>query len=308
MQFFFDRIYMMNTIYLGRYLPMRNSYRIFYLVCALAVAMTCSAEPADLTNSFFAMDTGTKNARYDTPEKQTAMLKELGYAGSDFTGTRGIPDYLKALDAHGLKLFGIYTGASIDPEARPVSTGLKRAIKQLKGREAVLWMPLGSKKYDISSPEGDADAVKVLREIADLAAESNLRIALYPHTDNWIERVEDAVRVVKQVGRTNVGVTFNLCHWLRVDGKDLRATLEAALPHLFVVTINGADADGQDWGKLIQPLDCGTFDVATLLGILKELGYTGPIGLQGYGIGGDVHKNLKRSMAAWRTLTEKLTE
>jgi len=47
-------------------------------------------------------------------------------------------------------------------------------------------------------------------------------------------------------------------------------------------------------------LDRGSFDVRQLLKALNELGYTGPIGLQGYGIGGDVYENLKRSMEAWR--------
>ena len=30
-----------------------------------------------------------------------------------------------------------------------------------------------------------------------------------------------------------------------------------------------------------------------------EAGYSGPVGFQGYGVGGDVHDNLKRSMEAW---------
>jgi hypothetical protein len=32
---------------------------------------------------------------------------------------------------------------------------------------------------------------------------------------------------------------------------------------------------------------------------LGEAGYTGPVGLQAYGIGGDAHDNLKRSIEAW---------
>ena len=32
-----------------------------------------------------------------------------------------------------------------------------------------------------------------------------------------MERIEDAVRVADKVDRPNVGVMFNLCHWLRVS-------------------------------------------------------------------------------------------
>ncbi|MCX7049030.1 MAG: hypothetical protein NTX50_26540, partial [Candidatus Sumerlaeota bacterium] len=99
---------------------------------------------------------------------------------------------------------------------------------------------------------------------------------------------------------------FNLCHWLRVTGgKDLEATLKQAMPYLFVVTINGADKDGKDWKTLIQTLDRGTYSVEEALKTLHRLGYQGPIGLQGYGIGGNVQDNLMRSMEAWRRLSAK---
>ena len=71
------------------------------------------------------------------------------------------------------------------------------------------------------------------------------------------------------------------------------------MPRLFAVSINGADSDGQDWTTLIQTLDQGTFDITGFLKTLGDAGYTGPIGLQAYGIGGNAHENLKRSMQAW---------
>jgi len=261
------------------------------------------ASSIGLTNPFFAMDTGTKDARHRTPESQARMLKELGYDGYG-GGVGDIPGMLKVLDAHGLKMFNIYTGLTIDDGQ--YDPKLKAAIKALKGRQTFIWLFVRSKKHKPSSPDGDESGVKSIREIADLAAASGLKVALYPHTGCWIERVEDAVRVAKKVDRKNVGVTFNLCHWLRVDKeKNLRPLLKLAAPHLFLVTINGADSGGKDWKTLIQTLDRGTYDVGKVLTALKKLGYTGPIGLQGYGIGGDVYDNLKRSMAAWRRLSRQ---
>ncbi|MFH1882416.1 MAG: TIM barrel protein, partial [Planctomycetota bacterium] len=176
------------------------------------------------------------------------------------------------------------------------------------GRNSILWLFVQSKKLKPSSLEGDARAVQVIREIADAAAESGLRVALYPHTGFWVERVEDAIRVAKKVNRKNVGVTFNLCHWLRTDDeKNMKSILKSAMPYLFVVSINGADSGGKDWKQLIQTLDRGSFNILRFLKALKNSGYTGPIGLQGYGIGGDAYENLKRSMSAWRKLSEKIT-
>jgi hypothetical protein len=93
------------------------------------------------------------------------------------------------------------------------------------------------------------------------------------------------------------------------DELKIGALLEDAAPHLFVVTISGADADSatKGWGKLIQTLDQGTFDVSTVLRKLRDLKYAGPIGLQHYGIKGDSKENLARSMAGWKTVSAKAT-
>ena len=262
-------------------------------------------EEARITNAFFAMDTGTQDDRHKTIRAQAEMLDELGYAGFGYTGFERLPQVCKALDDHGRLMFTTYTGASIEPDGYTYDPKLADGVKALDSRKVIIWLTITSKQYGTSSPEGDDQAVALVREIADLAAPHGLRVALYPHTNCWLERVEDAVRVAEKADRDNVGATFNLCHWLKVDGKDLRARLEEAMPHLFVVTINGADGDGTNWDRLIQTLDHGTYDVGGVLTLLADLGYAGPIGLQGYGIGGDAHDNLRRSMAAWKELVRR---
>jgi len=235
------------------------------------------------------------------------MVKELGYAGIGCTAGKGLAEMAEELDKNGLRLFTVYLGVNIDPDQQKYGPELREAITVLKGRNAMLWLFVTSNKHKPSSPEGDARAVEVIREIADMAAENGVRVALYPHSGFWVERVEDAVRVTKKVNRKNVGVTFNLCHWLKVDEeKNMRALIKSAMPYLFVVTINGADSGAKDWKGLIQTLDRGSFDMNRFLRTLEDCGYTGPIGLQGYGIGGDAYENLKRSMNAWLQLSKQL--
>ena len=74
------------------------------------------------------------------------------------------------------------------------------------------------------------------------------------------------------------------------------------MPRLWAVSINGADEfdDKPGWGHYIQPLGRGSFDMLAFLKTLRQLGYTGPIGLQCYGIQGDVRDTLAESMKAWR--------
>jgi sugar phosphate isomerase/epimerase len=130
--------------------------------------------------------------------------------------------------------------------------------------------------------------------------------------NNWLERVEDAVRVVKKVDRPNVGVMFNLCHWLKIDEeKNMKPLLESAMPYLFAVSIHGADTAVEirtGEGNWLQPLDSGSFDTLKLLKTLKEMGYDGPIGLQCYGIQGDARVHLERSMLQWRRLCARLSQ
>jgi sugar phosphate isomerase/epimerase len=273
---------------------------------AVAGAAESSAAGPGMTNPLFAFDNGAGAGRIP-PQEQAETLKRLGYAGIAFTGTQGIPEMLKALDARGLKMYSIYVAVNLAPEPGkpPYDPTLKTAIRQLRGRETQIWLPIIGGKP--SSTALDGRAVALIREIADLAEKSGLRVALYPHLGMYVERVEDALRLAKKSGRKNVGVCFNLCHFLKVDDeKNLEQRLKEAMPCLLAVNINGADRGNtrsMDWNRLIQTLDRGSFDVKRVLKALMRLGYTKPIGLQCYGIPGDWRENLKRSMTAWKNLS-----
>jgi sugar phosphate isomerase/epimerase len=261
-------------------------------------------------NPFFAMDTGTKDNDHKTIQAQAQMLAELGYAGFGHTGLDNLEEVLSALDKTGLKLFTIYLGVNLDDPDNSFYLRVNEASRLLDGRGAILWVYIQSSKHKPSTEAGDASAVKIIRRMSDLIAHSDVKIAFYPHTNFWLETTDDALRLARKVGRPNVGVTFNLCHQLRVVGPEsVKQTIIASLPYLSVVTINGADsapAGSAGWDKLIQTLDKGSYDVYPMLKTLRELGYAGPVGLQHYGIGGNAYQNLQSSMTAWKQLNVKL--
>lgn len=282
-------------------------------LASLAWSQTSSRQPAQtqpagLPNPFFALDTATKDANHQSYDSQVRMLKELGYAGWGPSAKENVPKMLKALDAYGLKMFAIYVVTNVDPDQPRYDPQVKEAIAALKGRDTFVWLCILGTKLKPASQEGDERAVAIIDEIAEMAEQAGVRVALYPHVNFYLARVEDAVRLVGKVRRRNVGVTFNLCHWLKTDRqKDPEAVLRLARPHLVLVTINGADFEGE-WDRLIQPLGRGEFDVYGLLKMLRRMGYDGPIGFQGYGIKGDVHQNLKETMNAWRAYSERLAK
>jgi sugar phosphate isomerase/epimerase len=257
---------------------------------------------------FFALCMDTHDARKRNLREQAEMLKDLGYAGAGHLWLPGLSERLATLDAAGLRLFQVYLSLNIDPKAKEsYDPRLKDTLPLLKDRDVMLAVLVtGGKPSDETL---DPRAVALLREIADMARPNGVRVVLYPHVHNWLERVEDGIRLTRKIERANVGVMFNLCHWLKLDEESrLRPLLKAAMPYLMAVSINGTDtgtAIRTGKGNWIQPLDSGSFQVSTVLQTLEDLGYSGPIGLQCYGIPGDARDNLARSMAAWRKLRQR---
>lgn len=234
--------------------------------------------------------------------QQAEMLRDLGFAGAGYPLWLGdeLEQNLQTLDAAGLKVFLLYTTVNVNPQQPPYDPRLPDAIRTLKGRPVTVSVLL--RGFPPGDPQGDATAIPILRELGDVAAEAGLRISIYHHVNDWTESLLDALKIVRKVDHPQVGVNFNLCHWLKVDGdKDYRVVLRENKNKIFAVTINGAQVGSSAWTDgLIQPLDRGDFDNRQLLGTLREIGYRGPIGLMCYGIPGDAREHLQRSMTVWK--------
>ena len=264
---------------------------------ALAIlATSLVATAAAMANPFFAFDNGLGKK---SPAEQAALLKQLGYDGIGYTGTENFAARKKAFDAQGLKIFNLYVQCFVD-NPNPYEAGLKEAIPNLKGTGVDLWLTLSGKAPD------DTAAVRVVQEIADLAAASGVRIIIYPHKGFFVQTAEEALRIVKQVNRPNVGLTINLCHELAAGNADrMDEVVKACAPHLMYVSINGADRKG-GWAQLIRPLGEGNFDVPGFLKSLGSVGYKDPVGLQCYSVPGAPEEHLKRSIAKWKEARDSL--
>jgi sugar phosphate isomerase/epimerase len=275
--------------------------KISLLVCLTASAPHALSADGRLSNPFFVFEDGLGG---QAPQVEAALAKQVGFDGISFDGAKLVPDRLKALDEHGLQLFYLYLGVDISGPQVLYEPGFDDAIALLKGRGAIVWLTIRG-----NGPQAEDRAVEAARRVSDLAAASNLRVALYPHYGFYVQNIRDALRVAEKAGRSNLGVTFNLCHELRSGfaAGDLNNLLATALPRLYAVSIDGADSKGDDWDRLIQPLDRGSFDVTELVRSLVENGYRGPIGLQCYGIKGDPETNLERSMTIWRRISAQVS-
>jgi len=269
--------------------------------------ITLLADDADSPSKceFFALCMDTHDSQQRTIEEQNTMLAGLGFDGVAHLWLDKLEERVTSAKASGLHVTQVYFQIDLS-KTTPFDQNLEKALPCLKGGKTQLALLIyGGKPSDESL---DDKAVGVIRDIVRVAEPNDVKVVLYPHVGAWNETVADCVRIAKRFPEKNVGVMFNLCHWVAVDkSENLKKTLELAMPYLACITINGTDtpeeiqsrADRAGW---LQPLDAGSFDQKKLLTILDELDYRGPVGLQCYGIPGDAKVHLERSMKAWREL------
>lgn len=265
---------------------------------------------SELPNPFYAMDTSFQRPGLNR-DQQLDLVAQLGFAGVAWTHEpiEKLNASLKAIEKRGLKMFTIYCDGKVDHDgALTLEPDLLPIMAALKGHGTIIWIHIGGGGPEFKSLTKNSPAVNSLRTMADRAAEDDLRIAIYPHFGEWTAHFADATHLADLVDHPKLGVTFNLCHALAGgDETDIPALLERAKKRLFTATICGADRGvrGADWNRLIQTLDRGTFDAASVLTQLHHLGFTGPIGFQGFGIKGDARSILQPTIRAWHKLSRE---
>jgi len=267
---------------------------------------TESTSAAGSPRDLFAMDTCTRGP----DEARLDALKAAGYAATNW-GLCDAKDLQHAVDTgktRGIKIVGVYCTAELHRDGLKLDPRIHDAIRIVHGSGTFIWLAISSPDFGLSSADGDAAAAPALKVLAAEAGKQHTRIALYPHTGMWQEKVQDAVRIADRIDSPNLGVTFNLCHCLMVgDEEKIGSLITLAKPRLLAVTINGADTQAarSSWNRLIQPLGKGTYDVGNLIKELDRVHYHGPIGLQGYGLAGSDLDNLTQSREAWIQLLSR---
>ncbi len=282
-----------------------------YLFVLLALIASFQVKPQKFNPPFFVFEDGLWNAKSETPAYWAELVKNTGFDGLELIGLDKVDDIIPELKKNELKLFTLYIQIDLEKE-EPYDVRLKDYIKKLKNTGLHLWVHVHSEKYKPSDPAGDERCVQIVSELADFAANYDVRIAFYPHSDFWVEKIGDGVRLAEKIDKTNVGTVFNLCHFLKKDDKEkLKESIENAMPYLFLVSINGADngdTHQMGWDRLIQPLGRGDYDVLHVISLLKKMGYKNPVGLQCYNIKGQPEEFLNESVTTWKKYIKEVNQ
>lgn len=277
-----------------------------YIFAILSLVLSQFLVAQKITNEFFVFESIlTVDPSYDTYEKKVKLIKETGFNGIEIFELDQFNQKLAAIQQNDFK--GSFLYAKVDLDHAQLDTRLVEAIQQLKGSGAII-CPYIIKNNPISpgpNKESDKMAVRLLKELAEVADQSDLQVAIYPHIYFYVEKIGHAMLIAKKVNRRNLGLTFNLCHWLattnETERNDLNNELKKLTPYLKMMSINGANnvlsIKANIWEDYILPLDMGSFDVKGLVRyVAVDLGLKIPIGIQCFGLKGD-QELVKRTMA-----------
>jgi sugar phosphate isomerase/epimerase len=266
-------------------------------------------------NEFFALHNIIRgDSTYHTFDKQVELVKSAGFDGIEINQLESFDGMKMALDKHKFKGSYFYVKVKL---GEPIDVQLENAIKSLQGTNTIIspYILADKSSFLPNSSEGNSEAVRLLQLISRWSKKAGLQVAIYPHLGFYVERTDHALELARKVNRKNVGLSFNLCHWLATTNSTERANLKDHLkelkPYIKMVTISGAnDVISQKksvFDDYILPLGTGSFDTYGLVEFMvKEIKYKNPIGVQCYNIKGNKPELIQHTKAVWKEYTTRL--
>lgn len=132
---------------------------------------------------------------------------------------------------------------------------------------------------------------KIVREAADIAAENNTDLVIYPHFGHTIATAEIALEFIESSKRDNVYLALHLCHELRAKNEDrISEIVNKVAPYVKSASISGANLSEREdetlpnwfWG--IKPLYMGDYNLEEYYNALMKIGYSHPLVIHTFGI------------------------
>jgi len=253
------------------------------VLCAVLCATTVhAADPPDVfrRDNLLAWCIVPFDAKKRGPAARVEMLQRLGFKKYAYDWrAEHLPTFdeeLRLLKSHQIELSAVWFPTELNADAKTLLALLEK--HQVKTQ---LWVT-GSGGPTTTPDEQRARVMAEanrLRPIADAAGRLGCTVGLYNH-GGWFGEPENQLAVLAELNLPNVGLVYNQHHGH--DHVERFADLLAKMkPHLYALNLNGMVPDGERVGRKIVPLGAGSLDLK-LLQIIRESGYSGPIGILGH--------------------------
>jgi sugar phosphate isomerase/epimerase len=296
-----------------------NSFFILLIATVLVVTAVSTAKRSMLGSDENLLAWAFLNYEPEgrSPDERAQMLKRLGFTRC---GYEGHPRYIGQLEEHiiayrkhGVELVGIYLEIR---QANPLEQDyLKEAIEILERRKCKLqlWLTIkDSLLKDIPEDKRAEKACEYIRPLADKVLPMGCKIAMYNH-GGWTGHPNNQVQVIRRLqtmyNPKDLGIVLNF-HHAHPFIDEFPKLLKQVIPYLFVVNTNGmrvmTKPDGKRVGDpKILALGKGDHEV-DMLRVVKESGYTGPIGVIDHMGHVDPEVNLKNNLKALKAILKRL--
>lgn len=255
----------------------------FCLFTACLAPLASGVDPQPKPTEIYAQDNLVAwcivpfDAKKRTPAERVEMLQKLGFKKYAYDWrAEHLPSFEEEVDLlkkAKIELTAVWFPANLGDDAKHLLAVLKK--HEVKTQ---LWVTMGEPKEKDQAAKV-AEAVKVLKPVAEEAAKHGCTVALYNH-GGWFGEPENQIAIIESLKLKNVGIVYNLHH-----GHDhldrFPELLKLMKPHLLALNLNGSVKGGNKTGKKIMPLGAGELDVK-LLSAVRDIGYTGPIGILGH--------------------------
>ena len=245
------------------------------------------------------------DAESRTPQERAEMLVDLGitHFAYDYRDEH-IPIFkeeIESLKDHHISLDAVWLW--VDPNwEEPLNRAGREIFDILRetGTKTEIWLGLPDNAFEgLPDEESLSIAVMVVGEILHEAEELGCGIALYNH-GGWFGEPDNLVRIIDIIGSEKVRIVYNFHHahhQLDQFGKNL----ELMLPYLSTININGMRVEGP---KIIT-LGEGNRELE-MLRIIRDSGYSGPIGVIGHTEAEDIKVVLERNLKGLEELKKQL--
>ena len=222
------------------------------------------------------------DSRKRGPAERAEMLKRLGLRRVAYDWRQEhvatFEEEILQYQRHGLEYFAFW-GAHDEAF---------RLFKKYNLRPQI-WQTLGSPPApDGLDPQAQQTArveaaAEQLLPLVQRTRELGFPLGLYNH-GGWGGEPANLVAVCEYLRRehdaSHVGIVYNQHHG-HGHLQDFAASLAQMKPYLLCLNLNGMTRDGDQRGQKILPLGEGEWDL-TLLRIIRDSGYSGPIGIIGH--------------------------
>jgi sugar phosphate isomerase/epimerase len=219
-----------------------------------------------------------------------------------------LPRAARARAEYGIDVAAVYVTLDLSDESSFERVqGLVRSLEGVTTIELAI-ADRGTPPWRSHGPNAEV-RMRWLERLLEDADRRDLTISLYPHTASHLESAEHAAAICSSFESPRLRMTLSLFHTLLADGSDIAATARACAPYVAAVNVCGIrsvpNAPRDEPPLAIDRVGVGEVNPLPMLAALRAAGFDGPVGIQGWSVGGDARSALGESLAALRTLLDR---